>query len=81
MQGNARLATMTSRTAFLGFLLAFVIGALNPEVGIPTEEMDARHWPSLVDVAIVFASSLVLWGVGFHRRSEFRATPESSLEA
>jgi uncharacterized hydrophobic protein (TIGR00271 family) len=138
VQGNLRLATMTSRTAFLGFLLAFVIalaiGALNPEFGIPTAEMYGRQWPNLVDVAIafvaglaaayasgrpgllaalpgvaiaaslvppiavsglaasigqydlaigsmllfavnvvaiVFASSLVLWGVGFQRRGEF----------
>jgi uncharacterized hydrophobic protein (TIGR00271 family) len=62
VQGNEVLARMTLRTSALGFVLAFVlafgIGSLDSEFGIATEEMRARHWPSLVDLAVAFVSGL-----------------------
>lgn len=62
VQGNLRLAAMTSRTAFLGFVLAFAtalsIGLLDREFGIATGEMLARHWPSLVDLGVAFVAGL-----------------------
>ena len=62
VQGNMRLASMTSRTAALGFVLAFAlaftIGTLDREFGVATGEMYARHWPSLVDLAVAFVAGL-----------------------
>jgi uncharacterized hydrophobic protein (TIGR00271 family) len=62
VQGNRRLAAITARTAVLGFVLAFVlafgIGAMDSEFGIPTHEMYSRHWPSLVDVGVAFVAGL-----------------------
>jgi hypothetical protein len=53
---------MTFKTAALGFLLAFgvafCIGVADREFGVPTEEMHARHWPTLVDLATAFAAGL-----------------------
>jgi uncharacterized hydrophobic protein (TIGR00271 family) len=62
VQGNLRLAAMTSRTALLGFVFAFglalTIGALDLEFAMATPEMYGRHWPTLVDVAVAFVAGL-----------------------
>jgi len=62
VQGNSRLAAMTIRTASLGFLLSFVlalgIGLMDQEFGVATDEMRARHWPSLVDLSIAFIAGI-----------------------
>jgi len=60
VQSNLRLATMTARTSGLGFLLAFFlaisIGLLDKEFGTATDEMIARHWPTLIDLAVAFVA-------------------------
>jgi len=62
VQSNLRLAALTARTSFLGFLLAFLIGVtlgtLDTEFGVATGEMYARHWPTMVDLAVAFVAGL-----------------------
>jgi uncharacterized hydrophobic protein (TIGR00271 family) len=62
IQGNLRLARMTSRTALYGFVLAFglafCIGAGNQEFAIATDEMRARHWPNMVDLLVAFVAGV-----------------------
>ncbi len=39
-------------------VVAFCIGALDKEFGIATDEMHARHWPTIVDLATAFVAGL-----------------------
>jgi uncharacterized hydrophobic protein (TIGR00271 family) len=61
-QANQRLAKMTLKAVSLGFitafLLAFVIGFLVTEFQVPTDEMNARDWPKMLDLIIAFVSGL-----------------------
>jgi uncharacterized hydrophobic protein (TIGR00271 family) len=62
VQGNPRLLRLASRTVFLGFLTALLIGYLSglcvPRFQHATPEMVARDWPLMLDMLIAFAAGL-----------------------
>ncbi len=62
VQGNLRLIRNAVRSVALGFLLAFciayVVGALVPDLLVPTEEMLARGSPRMLDLGVAFFSGV-----------------------
>ena len=61
-QGNPKLAHMTLKAAFLGFLTAFglatAVGLASREFVAATPEMAARDWPQLLDLLVAFVAGL-----------------------
>jgi uncharacterized hydrophobic protein (TIGR00271 family) len=61
-QENQRLARITLKTAFLGFMtvfcIAFMVGVLSGGFYEATEEMDSRNWPQVLDLIVAFVSGL-----------------------
>jgi uncharacterized hydrophobic protein (TIGR00271 family) len=59
-QGNQRLARMTLKATFFGFItafaLAYAIGLLSGDFQVATGEMDSRDWPKMFDLVVAFVS-------------------------
>jgi uncharacterized hydrophobic protein (TIGR00271 family) len=61
-QTNSRLARMTLKSVFLGFVtafgLSFVVGLLSGDFYEPTVEMESRDWPQMLDLVVALVSGL-----------------------
>lgn len=62
VQDNAMLARISGRSVLYGIFVAlmvgFLVGFLIPGFEIPTDQMDARGGPSMLDLFVAFASGL-----------------------
>jgi uncharacterized hydrophobic protein (TIGR00271 family) len=62
VQANVRLAKMTLKAAFFGFVtvfcIAYVTGLLVGDFQEATAEMEARDWPQMLDLIVAFVSGL-----------------------
>jgi uncharacterized hydrophobic protein (TIGR00271 family) len=62
VQANIRLAKMTLKAAFFGFVtvfcIAYVTGLLVGDFQEATAEMEARDWPQMLDLIVAFVSGL-----------------------
>lgn len=61
-QGNPRLARMATKAVVLSFLTAFALalaaGLLSRDFVQATDEMNARHWPQSLHLAVAFLGGL-----------------------
>jgi len=84
VQGNPALVRLGFRSVLLGFLTAFVlsmgVGFAQPDLFESSNEMTARNWPGLLDLAVAFAAGLA-GAYSSSRPTLFAALPGVAIAA